>query len=79
MLWQHHLWRADLKPALDERVLFTGWIHQGWVTHPVNMRRSPNVDLMLAHRLRRWPNIKSTLGKRFVFAGQAIRLANTRR
>ena len=22
----------------------------------------PSVDLMLNHRLRRWPNIKSTLG-----------------
>ena len=25
---------------------------------------------MLAHRLRRWANIKSTFGKRFVFAGK---------
>ena len=32
-------------------------------------RHQTNVDLMLAHRLRRWPNIKSTLVEHFVFAG----------
>ena len=36
---------------------------------PANTRRQPNVGLMLAHRLRRWPNINSTLGQRVVFAG----------
>ena len=29
---------------------------------PANARRSANVGLMLGQRLRRWPNIKSTLG-----------------
>ena len=29
----------------------------------------PNVGLMLAYRLRRWPNNNPTLGQRFVFAG----------
>ena len=27
------------------------------------MRRLPNVGLLLAHRLRRWPNNNPTLGK----------------
>ena len=34
---------------------------------PADTRRPPNVDLMLGHRLRRWPNIKSTLRGRLVF------------
>ena len=29
----------------------------------------PNVDLILSHRLQRWPNIKTALGYRIVFAG----------
>ena len=37
--------------------------------HPGNTRRWTNADLMLAHRLRRWPNIKSALVQRLVFAG----------
>ena len=32
-----------------------------------NTRCSPNVIVMLAHRLRRWPNITITLGERLVF------------
>ena len=36
------------------------------------MGRLPNVDSMLAHRLRRWPNIELTLGKRPVFAGHRL-------
>ena len=28
-----------------------------------NMRYRPNITLMLAHRLRRWTNIKPTLGQ----------------
>ena len=32
----------------------------------------PNVVLMLGLRLRRWPNIKTTLGKRSVFAGRSL-------
>ena len=34
-----------------------------------NLRLLANVDLMLGHRLRRWPNIKSTLGQSLVFPG----------
>ena len=32
--------------------------------------RLPNVDLMVGQRRRRWPTIKTALGKRSVFAGQ---------
>ena len=32
------------------------------------MERRPSVGLMLAHRLRRWGNIKPTLVERLVFA-----------
>ena len=28
--------------------------------YPANMRRWPNVGVLLAHRLRRWPNSKPT-------------------
>ena len=31
-----------------------------------------SVVSMLTHRLRRWPNIESTLGERFVFAGHLL-------
>ena len=34
----------------------------------------PNVDLLLGHRLRRWPNSKPTLAARLMFAGiRAVR------
>ena len=36
--------------------------------YPAKRRRFPNVDLLSGHRLRRWPNNKSTFGKRLVFA-----------
>ena len=36
---------------------------------PANTPRWSDVDLMLVHRLRRWPNIKSTSDKRALFAG----------
>ena len=32
---------------------------------PVSVRHRPNAGLLLAHRLRRWANIKSTLGERW--------------
>ena len=34
-----------------------------------NTRRRPNVVLILAHRRRRWANINTTFGDRFVFPG----------
>ena len=39
---------------------------------PANMRRWPNVGLLLAHRLRRWPYSKPTLGQRVMFAGSRV-------
>ena len=38
------------------------------VRHPVDTSRWHNVVLMLVHRPRRWPNIKTTLCQRLVFA-----------
>ena len=35
---------------------------------PGNMRRWPSVGLLLAHRLRRWPNSNPTFGQRLIFA-----------
>ena len=37
--------------------------------NPANTRRWPNVEVMMARRLRRRPIITSTLGQRLVFAG----------
>ena len=39
---------------------------QNRTTPEKNTKRSPNVVLMLAHRLRRWTNIKTTLVDRLV-------------
>ena len=36
---------------------------------PANTGRSTNAELMLAHRLRRWPNNKSELDERPVLSG----------
>ena len=43
--------------------------HKAYGYVPTNAIRSPNVGLMLGHRLRRWPNSKPTLGRCIVFAG----------
>ena len=37
---------------------------------PENICQQTNAGLMLVHRLRRWPNIKPTLGQRILFAGK---------
>ena len=37
--------------------------------YTANTKHSPNAVSMLAHRLRRWPNIETTLGECLVFAG----------
>ena len=44
--------------------------------YPADTRRSPDVDLMLGHRLRRWPNTKSTLVQRVLSAGISLYLVN---
>ena len=36
---------------------------------PTKVIRLPDVDLLLGQRLRRWPNNKSTSGKRLEFSG----------
>ena len=41
-----------------------------YITQSANTSRSPNVLFMLVYRLRRWPNIKTTLVERLLFAGQ---------
>ena len=38
-------------------------------TNPASTTLWPNAVVMLAHRLRRWPNITTTLGQRLLFAG----------
>ena len=38
--------------------------------NPVNTRRWTNVVLKLTHRLRRWPNYKTTLVQCLMFAGE---------
>ena len=40
---------------------------------PANTKRWPNVGLLLAHRLRRWPNIDSKSGQCLVFPETLIR------
>ena len=42
---------------------------QGLTLYPANTTRWNNDVLMLAQRLRRWPNIKTSLFQRVVFAG----------
>ena len=42
----------------------------------VNTIRCPSVYLMLAHLVRRWPNIKRTLGDRTVFCGSVRKTAS---
>ena len=39
------------------------------VFYLANMRRWPNIGLLLAHRLRCWLNSKSALSQRLMFAG----------
>ena len=40
-----------------------GGVQDRWWGIPANMRHWPDVGLSLVHRLRRWPNNKSTLGQ----------------
>ena len=63
----HLLWRwTNVNPASGERLMFAvSW--QGECT-PANTRHWTNVGLMLAHRLRRRPNINPTLVQCLVLA-----------
>ena len=40
--------------------------------HPTTDISSPTTGLILAHRLRSWPNIKTSLVKGFVLAGPCL-------
>ena len=44
---------------------------------PSNIRHKPKVRSMLAHHLRRWPNIDPTMGYRLVFYTGIILLLHT--
>ena len=57
----------SIKPTLGDHL--HGFDRAAPLSFPANTRRQTNVDLMLAHRLRRWPNIKTTLFQRLVSAG----------
>ena len=57
--------RANINPALYR----VRWETINLETSPSTTRRSSNIGTMLAHRLRRWPNIVPTLDERRVFAG----------
>ena len=54
------------------------WPLSLWHQSPVNMKRSSSVGWLLAHRLRRWPNIKLSLGQHLVFSGVCVIGASTK-
>ena len=47
-------------------------VSAGVAAIPTNTEHSPNAVSMLAHRLRRWPNIETALGECPVFAGSCM-------
>ena len=42
-------------------------VHTATFVYPANLKRSPNVGLLLGQRRRRWANSKSTMGQRLLF------------
>ena len=61
-------------PSIDSYIIlkFKSAFRHWNGSYPANTRHSPKVDTMLAHRLRRWADIVSTLfllGECLVFAG----------
>ena len=64
---QHHTCHTVIP-----RPIALGWV----IRHPTNVRHQANVSLFLLHRVRRWPNIKQTLGQCLLFARQLDRLNN---
>ena len=63
----HRRWRwASISPALRQRVVFS-WTHCICIT--ANTIHWASVGLLLAHRLRRWPNIMSTMAQFIFFPG----------
>ena len=69
ILWKFTLWKSytlyvSLAYFLSAPIIFS--------PTPANTKHWPNVVLMLARRLRRRPNIKTTLGQCFVLAGTSV-------
>ena len=67
---------TSVEPGLGWHVMFAEHsvvgdlaADMGPLCYQENTRYSHNTVLMLAHRLRRWPNIKTTLGEWPMFAG----------
>ena len=54
----------NIDPTLASCLVFADHINI-----PANMRRWPNIGLLLTHSLRRWPNSKPPLGQRLTFDG----------
>ena len=56
-----------LYPSWKNRIPLSCWTSWSDMTQPPSCRKprnaEPNVSLMLAHRLRRWPNSKPTSGR----------------
>ena len=52
-----------------ETMYYEEFIIPFWCETLVNTSSKHDVDPMLAHNLRRWPNIKQALVQRLVFAG----------
>ena len=77
---------TSVKPALVWRIVFAGHCvvcelaaDRGPISYPANTGYSHNAVSMLAHRLRRWPNIETTLGEWPVFAGISYQPFSCRR
>ena len=66
-------------PRVITLSLGTRWYHRDknikkQSLNAANTGHSPNVVSMVAHRLRRWPNIETALGECPVFAGNVADL-----
>ena len=60
-----------LKNGSNKNGNFNSYVILSKRYNQANIRRRPNFGLLLAHRLRRWPNSKTTLGPRLMFAGNS--------
>ena len=64
------LWCGELDSGIFSLVKHVISRHLLHYKNPSNTIHWPNVELMLAHRLRRWPNINPTFVHGIVFAGK---------
>ena len=73
--------RASIEPTLGQRIVIAGMGAEQWLSifrtaslWPVIMvvRHWPNVVPIFIYRLRRWPNIKTTLDQVLVLAGLPV-------